>query len=1021
MDRADAAGGRTQEWQDPELGRGGYRGSRRAGSAAAAFGEQGGRRLTAVRDRTGVAERVGGRDGTGWSPDDERGSGRGPGRRGRGGGNGTGGGGWDGGNRRFNADGQPLSRGQRFKRWLLHGSWWRHWTWKKAVGVLFGGIAGLILLGILSIFIAYAMTPMPTAHDLTASWQSSTVYFSGGKQQLGTFDDSVNGVNVNRQLLTANQIPKFMTEAMTAAEDRQFYTEGGISVTGLMRAGFQDLFGSGNLQGGSTITMQYAKNYYSGVDTGQNLSTKLKEIFIAMKLGRAKSKSWIMTSYLNTIPFGPTTYGVGAAAENYFNVNLTQPGATLTVSQAAMLAAMPNSPGVFTPNPDGGQGYLLLKQRWHYVLTNMVRDGNITQQQMNEQVFPKYTPPAGGNGWSGYTGYLMTMVQQELEAPIADGGYGLTAHQIATGGYKIVTTFNWADVKALARSVNQEVAAMRAAGLPFHLYDRVGAVLEDSKTGGLVAVYGGPGYGSKYCNATNCELNTAEAAESVGSSFKAYVLSAAVNEGMSVVSSKLNGYTPIWIPLGVGHEQMLSRLKPPPGINPTSPYAQASNGIFYWPFLESGENFGKPLAPNVAAALSSDSAFEDLLHRAGIQNVIEMAKQFGVGQSPFVLPCANPASYVGNIAQTIADCNDMTGPGFKNSTGWHTGNGLDNNFSPTSNDSAAKLNQTLGSPAMALGENPLTPVEQATTFATLADHGLYHSPHVIQQLLQGSRLIPSHVQVRQVLTPAVAANVDWALSFDNNMSGATAEANVPYRRGDVIAKTGTLGQNTTSSQAWFVGATPGGNALSVALFTNNPGTQVLNNLPSVGGTLGSQGGGWPATIWNNFMTARYSNAPYVPLAQPTNGYPFVPWIQVVAPKKPACQPGQGQGHGRFKNCKGCLPIPGLPCNGGNPNPNPNPNPTCGGQFPGQQCGNPTPSPSPTCGQFGGQQCTSPSPSPSPSCTTPPIGQCNSPPGQGTGAGTTAARGSPPPPVVTTAAYTVAVAVLPGGLARLVSG
>ncbi len=82
-----------------------------------------------------------------------------------------------------------------------------------------------------------------------------------------------------------------MTDAMTAAEDRGFYTEGGISVTGLLRSAYDDVFGSGGLQGGSTITMQYAKNYYAGVNTGQNASTKIKEIFIAMKLAHNSPSS----------------------------------------------------------------------------------------------------------------------------------------------------------------------------------------------------------------------------------------------------------------------------------------------------------------------------------------------------------------------------------------------------------------------------------------------------------------------------------------------------------------------------------------------------------------------------------------------------------------------------------------------------------------------------------------------------------------------------------------------------------
>ena len=880
------------------------------------------------------------------------GSGGRPGAR-RGGGRGGQGGGRGGGGRRFDGP-DPRSRGARFKDWLLYGSWWRHWTLKKAIAVLGIGAAMCFLLFVGAFFIIYNMTPIPTATDLTANWQSSSVYYSNGKQ-LGTFDHTVNGQIIDRQLLSPSQIPTVMTQAITAAEDRQFYTEGGVSLPGLLRSAYQDVFGNGNLQGGSTITMQYAKNYYSGVNTGQNLSTKLKEIFIATKLGHDRSKLWVMTNYLNTVPFGPTTYGVGAAAEGYFNVNLTKPGAKLTIAQAAMLAAMPNSPGFFNPDPKAGAGYTALVARWKYVLANMVKDGNITQQVANAQVFPKLTPPASGNGWTGYTGYLMSMVEQQLEAPVADGGWGLTAQQIDTGGYKITTTFNLAKVNALARSVNQEKAAMRAAGLPFRLYDRIGAVLEDAKTGAIVAIYGGPGFGSKHCRATSCQYNTAEIAEPVGSSFKPYVLAAAVKQNMNVFTSKLNGFSPIWIPTSSSTgsltqiEQTLSPTGPPTGI-PASAAGGTSNGIYYFKFDEAAENSGKPLPVNVAAAISSDPAFEDLAHRDGIDAVINMASDFGVGHNPFVQPCSVPGSADGNPAITIQDCNDLTGPV----------NGLQPNFSPTKFSKRAHDNGTPGSPAIALGENPLTPIEQATTFATLANDGVYNTPHVIKTLQHGTATVPTHYTRQPVLTPQQAADVDWALSFDNNMAGGTAEANVPFRRGDVIGKTGTLGSGANSSQAWFIGATPGQYALSVALFTNNPGTQVLNNLPSINGMPGSQGGGWPAAIWNNFMTAQFSNTPPVPLFTPQNGFPFVTWIQVKAKHHgpPACQMGQ------FTGCKCKKHDPFCQ--------NPNPTPSCPQAQFGQPCNGTSPSPSPSCGNQGQGQggCNSsgPSPSPSPTCT-----------------------------------------------------
>ena len=109
----------------------------------------------------------------------------------------------------------------------------------------------------------YQKTPIPTEVSEAALQQSSTVYFSNGKTEVGTF--SADGID--RQMLTSNQIPAVMKNAIVAAEDRNFYHEGGISVTGILRSAYEDLFGSGGLQGGSTLTEEFAKNYYTTIGT----------------------------------------------------------------------------------------------------------------------------------------------------------------------------------------------------------------------------------------------------------------------------------------------------------------------------------------------------------------------------------------------------------------------------------------------------------------------------------------------------------------------------------------------------------------------------------------------------------------------------------------------------------------------------------------------------------------------------------------------------------------------------------
>ncbi len=917
---------------------GSYRGARRAGGGAASgFGDYD---RNAAASRTALRERPG------------------SGRGGRGGGG-----------RR----GLPASRGERFRNWLLDGRWWRHWTLKKAIAVFFGGIAAFILLCFLGLVVLYETTSVPTAETSLLKGQSSMVYLPNGKL-LGTF---TNG-GFTHTVLSTQQIPKVMDEAIVAAEDRHFYTEGGISLTGTVRAAIEDLFGHGNLQGASTITEQYAKNYYeslSSVAGTQSVTYKIDEIIAAIKIAHEKSKSWILTQYLNTAPFGPTTYGVGAAALQYFGVNLTKPGAHLTLAQAAMLAAMPNSPSGQSPYSDAGLAYSNLVSRWQYVLHYMAVDGAITPQQATglcsncslaaaEKVFAKTVkviPPGSNSGWNGNDGYLMQMVEQEMEAPKAYGGYGLSYHRLATGGYRIYTTFSMSKINALAHSISVEESQVQALGGSLPRYDWIGAVLEDAKTGAIVAVYGGPGYGAKNCNSpdVDCQWNRAETPEEVGSSFKPYVLSTAVHEGMNVFTSKLNGYSPIAIPYCPegecttpaelsANESLLSLTAAPKG---DSQYFQPAmdqqafiyNGTYYIAFDEGGEDTG-PLAVNAATAISSDPAYEDLAHRDGIDSIINMAKAFGIGQNPFNQDCP-----VGGSLSQMAACSDMTAD-----QSYHLG--MEDLFSTNPKlCHAGRANTYCGSPQITFGESPLTAVEQASTFATLADDGVYHSPHVIAKVEQGSTVLPTDVKTRTVLSPAAASDVDWALSFDNNMSGGTADNTVTFRRGGIIGKTGTLGTGQNANIAWFIGATPDQYAMSVALYTQSAsGSENLDNLPTVSYTPGSQGGGWPATIWNNFMTTEFGNQAWQPLSQvfPTvNGYPFKAWIQAQAKKKKKSSNCKSVGHGQ-QNCQNCQPF-GQNC------PNPNPTPSTCSQF---GCiGSPTPAPQPTPTPCYIQPCSTPSP------------------------------------------------------------
>ena len=155
--------------------------------------------------------------------------------------------------------------------------------------------------------------------------------------------------------VTSAGIATTMKAAIIGIEDRRFYTEGGVDMQGTLRAAVNDTAG-GALQGASTITQQYVKNYLVNVvdrtnpiaqeeDREDSLARKLREAKMAVQLNNTTSKDDILANYLNVVEFSGTVYGVGAAAKAYFGTTPDK----LTVPQAALLAGMVNNPSVYNP------------------------------------------------------------------------------------------------------------------------------------------------------------------------------------------------------------------------------------------------------------------------------------------------------------------------------------------------------------------------------------------------------------------------------------------------------------------------------------------------------------------------------------------------------------------------------------------------------------------------------------------------------------------------------------------------
>jgi membrane peptidoglycan carboxypeptidase len=734
------------------------------------------------------------------------------------------------------------------------GDWWRHWTLKKAVSVAAIAAGVMVVFGAVGVGLAYSKTPVPTDPQLSAIQSASTVYFSNDKTRVGQFG------TVDRQLLLYNQIPANLRNAVVAAEDKNFWHEGGISPTGILRAAYYDLTSSGgNLQGGSTITQQLVRNYYANVGTAQTVTRKVKEIFVAQKLAQSTSKEQILKEYLNTVYFGHQAYGVAAAAQYYFGLSPTHIN-QITAPQAAMIAAMIQSPSYYSPNPKAGVPHQALVARWHYVLNAMVGMGTLSPQEAAKAKFPTVVPPFNNN-WGGYRGYIMQAVESELEQT-----YGYTQKQINSKGLHIVTTISKPLMDSLYATVNQNRALMRndtppalASGstvpcnskgcLPKFVH--IGAVLENPANGAILAMYGGPNY-----NKTQYDM-ALQSRNQVGSSFKPYVLATAVKQGMNVQTSQLNGFSPLWIPSD--EEPMtFASLK-----NPGTGYEVQNDEV---------DNPDRAVSVVEATAMSLNTAYADLWHRVALTNgqysVINMAKAFGVNVSAAGSP---------NYGSGLVTMKDQAGT--------------------------------------ALGQASLTVEEQANMIATLANGGTYHTPHIIKDIVNGNAKTTAKIDQREVLTPDETAEVDYALSFDMGSMG-TANGLGLTNGQTVIAKTGTT---NLSQSAFFLGATPR-YAMAVGMFVNKPhcparienlcsSTQALAFAPPQGvqtlfgvGGFPGYGGQWPAIIWHDYFMKNFNSLP-------VQSWPALPsnfgstWNLVPPLPKPKPKPRQCNGNGNPFRCR----------------------------------------------------------------------------------------------------------------------
>ncbi|CCK27736.1 penicillin-binding protein [Streptomyces davaonensis JCM 4913] len=383
----------------------------------------------------------------------------------------------------------------------------RFFTWKKILGTFLG----LCLLGIGGFIVLYLMVDVPKG-NAAARLQSNVYKFSDGSVL-------ARDGKVNREIVDLSKVPEEIRNAFVAAENKSFYKDSGVDFKGTARGLINTLSGKG-AQGGSTITQQYVKNYY--LTQEQTVTRKLRELVISLKVDRQMSKDDILAGYLNTSYFGRNAYGIQAAAQAYYRVDVDE----LDVEQGAYLAALLQAPSQYDWAVASETGKKLVKARWHYVLDNMVEEGWLSSSERQSMKFPKPREPKAAAGLEGQKGYLVDLANNQLEEQLMEQE-GISRSeaetQVKSQGWTITLNIDPKKQAQLEKAVEAELTSkLDDKERPVDGDIQAGAVSVDPKTGKIVALYGGKDYFKHYrSNATRNDYQPA-------STFKPVILAAAL-------------------------------------------------------------------------------------------------------------------------------------------------------------------------------------------------------------------------------------------------------------------------------------------------------------------------------------------------------------------------------------------------------------------------------------------------------------------------------------------------------------
>ncbi len=713
------------------------------------------------------------------------------------------------------------------------------------------GLAGVLVAGLMSPTAIVAGLLSNRVSNATATVSAGLV---GGAMPLVTTITDRDGTPIAylfdqyRLPLTYHEISPAMIAAIVSVEDRRFYQDQGVDWQATVRAALHDVSGGGVLQGASTITEQYVKNYLINVvdrndkaaqeqEQADTVSRKLREAKMGVQVSRVMPKNAVLTDYLDVVEFTGNIYGVTAAAHAYFDTTPDR----LTVPQAALLAGMVNNPTLYDPYAHPAQALA----RRNVVIDAMVSDKALSAPDAaTAKAAPLGILPGGPQVPSGTcvsaapdAGFFCQYAVSYLEQA------GFSADQIDGGGYVIKTTMDPTISQTVKAAVDTNVPTAQSG-----VANTFAVIAPGKGAHDVLAMVANRDYGSGAAPgeaATNIVADVSNVF-GAGSSFKIFTTAAALEQGKVGLDTQLP-------------DPSNSCFTPPNANRYTPCYRVRNDGLGY----------PNPISLRDALATSPNVAFVGLERQVGMPAVLQMAQRLG-------------------LRHTLA-ANDA--------------GGMPNPQAADSRYSEPQSRYFQNYLSFTLGDSPVSPLEMANVSATLMSDGVWCPPNPILSVTdgQGAQVPVTRQPCQQVVAPALAHTLMAGLSQDTVSGTSAAAAHSAGWSHPGIGKTGTTEQ---SEGVAFVGGVDH-YAVSSMVFADGRQPQELCPGPPV--HLGSCGNGaFGGTVaappyFHAFNTI-LAGQPDVPLPPPDPAYlqanphgPIVPYV-IGQPADAATQTLQQAGY-----------------------------------------------------------------------------------------------------------------------------